>query len=188
MNYCKVDYGEFSEKLLKVKEVVFVLIGTYEHNIDGKNRLFVPAKFRAILGSEFIFRVNRSKFPSIQLYSKAQFQKEVEEALAGVADDFNRKRIENKKYLGAGEAVCDAQGRIVLTGLAAKIAKLEKSCVLTGFGNYVEIMSSEVYEAYNEALLDEAIAEEESYLSQEKLRNEKRSSGAYLDINNTIGE
>ena len=73
-----------------------MLIGTYEHNIDGKNRLFVPAKFRAILGSEFIFRVNRSKFPSIQLYSKAQFQKEVEEALAGVADDFNRKRIENK--------------------------------------------------------------------------------------------
>lgn len=187
MNIFKVNYGEFSDFRPKVKEVVFVLIGTYEHNIDGKNRLFVPAKFRAILGSEFIFKVNRSKFPSIQLYSKAQFQKEVDEALAGVTDEYNRRRIENKKYLGAGEAVCDAQGRIVLTGMAARVAKLEKSCVLTGFGSYVEIMSAEIYDAYSEALLDEAIAEEESYISQEKLRNEKRSSGAYLDTGR-VGE
>ena len=70
----------FTQNQLKEKEVVFVLIGTYEHNIDGKNRLFVPAKFRAVLGGEFIFKVCRSKYPSIQLYSKAQFQKEVDEA------------------------------------------------------------------------------------------------------------
>lgn len=165
-----------------------MLIGTYEHNIDGKNRLFVPAKFRAILGNEFIFRVNRSTFPSIQLYSKAQFQKEVDEAVAKATDDFNKKQVQAKKYFGAGEAVCDTQGRIVLTGMATKIAKLEKACILTGFGDYVEIMSPEVYEAYNEALFDEAVAEEESYLAQEKLRNEKRSSGAYLDLNNKVGE
>ncbi len=183
-----VSYGEFQSENLKKKEVVFVLIGTYEHNIDGKNRLFVPAKFRAILGNEFIFKVNRSKYPSIQLYSKAQFQKEVDEALAKITDEYNKKRAEAKRYLGAGEAVCDAQGRIVLTGMAAKIAKLEKSCVLTGFGDYVEIMSTEVYEAYSEALLDEAIAEEESYFAQEELRNEKRSSGAYLENSNIIGE
>ena len=74
-----------------------MLIGTYEHNIDGKNRLFVPAKFRAILGNEFIFKVNRSKYPSIQLYSKAQFQKEVDEALAKITDEYNKKRAEAKK-------------------------------------------------------------------------------------------
>ena len=60
-------------------------------------------------------------------------------------------------------------------------AKLDKACILTGFGDYVEIMSPEVYEAYNNALLEAAVAEEEAYLTQEELRNEKRSQGAYLD-------
>ena len=116
-----------------------MLIGTYEHNIDGKNRLFVPAKFRAILGNEFIFKVNRSKYPSIQLYSKAQFQKEVDEALRGVTAEVLKRNIKAQKYLGTGEAVCNAQGRIVLGGETAKIAKLDKASILTGFGDYVEI-------------------------------------------------
>ena len=171
----------FFEKQLKVKEVVFVLIGTYEHNIDGKNRLFVPAKFRAVLGSEFIFKICRSKYPSVQLYSKAQFQKEVDEALRGVTAEVLRRNIKAQKYLGTGEAICDTQGRIVLGGETAKLAKLEKACILTGFGDYVEIMSPEVYEAYNASLLEAAVAEEEAFFAQEELRNEKRSEGAYLD-------
>lgn len=179
---------DFIENQLKVKEVVFVLIGTYEHNIDGKNRLFVPAKFRAVLGSEFIFKVCRSKYPSVQLYSKAQFQKEVDEALRGVTAEVLKRNIKAQKYLGTGEAVCDAQGRIVLGGETAKIAKLDKACILTGFGDYVEIMSPEVYEAYNSALLEAAVAEEEAYFAQEELRNEKRSEGAYLAVNTETQE
>ena len=178
----------FFEKQLKVKEVVFVLIGTYEHNIDGKNRLFVPAKFRAVLGSEFIFKICRSKYPSVQLYSKAQFQKEVDEALRGVTAEVLRRNIKAQKYLGTGEAVCDTQGRIVLGGETAKLAKLEKACILTGFGDYVEIMSPEVYEAYNNALLEAAVAEEEAYFTQEELRNEKISKGDYLDSDNETEE
>jgi MraZ protein len=103
----------------------------------------VPAKFRAILGNEFIFKVNRSKYPSIQLYSKAQFQKEVDEALAKITDEYNKKRAEAKRYLGAGEAVCDAQGRIVLTRELLEFAEIEKTAVIVGCSTYAEIWSSE---------------------------------------------
>ncbi len=166
------------------KEVVFLLelVGTYEHNIDGKNRLFVPAKFRNILGNEFIYRVRRSKYPSIQLYSKKQFFKEAEEAVEGIVDEMEKKIILNKKYLGTGEADCDAQGRIVISSYLAKMAKLEKECVLTGFGDFVEIMSADVYVAYNDALLEAAEREEEAYYQQEELRNKRRAEGAYLDL------
>lgn len=174
----------FTEDLFK-EEVVFLLelVGTYEHNIDGKNRLFVPAKFRAILGNEFIYRVRRSKFPSIQLYSKEQFFKEAEEAVEGIKDETERKIILNKKYLGTGEAVCDTQGRIVVSSYLARMAKLEKECVLTGFGDFVEIMSADVYMDYNDALLEAAEREEEAYYLQEELRNKRRAEGAYLDSN-----
>lgn len=177
----------FAENL-EGKEVVFVLIGTYEHNIDGKNRLFVPAKFRAVLGNEFIFKICRSKYPSVQLYSRDQFRKEVDEALKGVTAEVLKRNIKAQKYLGTGEAVCDAQGRIVLGGETAKLAKLEKACILTGFGDYVEIMSPEVYEAYNTSLLEAAMAEEEAFFAQEEIRNEKRSEGAYLDTDNKTEE
>lgn len=180
---------ELSGRLFK-KEVVFLLelVGTYEHNIDGKNRLFVPAKFRAVLGNEFIYRVRRSKYPSIQLYSKKQFFKETEDAIAGINDEIEKKLILNKRYLGTGEADCDAQGRIVISAYLAKMAKLEKECVLTGFGDFVEIMSADVYVEYNDALLEAAQREEEAYYMQEELRNKRRAEGAYLDIANKTEE
>ena len=164
------------------------LIGTYEHNIDGKNRLFVPAKFRAILGNEFIYRVRRSRFPSIQLYSKEQFFKEAAESVEGVKDETEKKMLLNKRYFGTGEAVCDAQGRIVVSSYLARMAKLEKECVLTGFGDFVEIMSAEVYMAYNDTLLEAAQREEDAYYMQEELRNKRRAEGAYLDITNKAEE
>lgn len=166
-----------------LKGVFFLLglVGTYEHNIDGKNRLFVPAKFRAILGNEFIYKVRRSKFPSIQLYSKEQFFKEAEEAVAGIKDETRRKMVLDAKFFGTGEATCDAQGRIVISTSISKSAKLEKECVLTGYGNFVEIMSSEVYYEYGEELLRSAEMEAESYRKEEELRCQRRSDGAYLD-------
>ena len=161
-----------------------MLIGTYEHNIDGKNRLFVPAKFRNILGNEFIYRVRRSKYPSIQLYSKKQFFKEAEAAVEGIVDEMERKMILNKKYLGTGEADCDAQGRIVISSYLAKMAKLEKECVLTGFGDFVEIMSAEVYDAYGESLCMASEMEDNSYIKENELRCQRRAEGAYLDMPN----
>lgn len=164
------------------KGVVFVLIGTYEHNIDGKNRLFVPAKFRLFLGNEFIYKVCRSKYPSIQLYSRAQFEKDVEKALENVSEEVLRRRILASKYLGTGEATCDSQGRIVISSSLARLARLEKECILSGFGEYVEIMSPEVYSEYNASLFEAVTLEEDSYFKQEELRCEKRSEGAYLDL------
>ncbi len=166
------------------KEVVFLLelVGTYEHNIDGKNRLFVPAKFRAILGSEFIYKVSRTDYPSIQLYSKSQFFKEAEEAIAKATSEYDERRIRNKRYFGTGEAVCDAQGRIVINTKIAKLAKLDKECVLTGYGDFVEIMSAEVYEAYGEAIFAMNEMEDDSYFREEELRCKRRAEGAYLDM------
>ncbi len=157
------------------------LVGTYEHNIDGKNRLFVPAKFRAILGSEFIYKVQRTKFPSIQLYSKTQFFKEVEEALAGVKDEYRKRKIRDAKFFGTGEATCDAQGRIVISASLGRAAKLDKECVLTGYGDFVEIMSAEIYDAYGEELCRSAEMEEASYSKEEELRCQRRADGIYLD-------
>ncbi len=157
------------------------LVGTYEHNIDGKNRLFVPAKFRAILGTEFIYKVRRTKFPSIQLYSKAQFFKEVEDALAGAKDDYSKRKIRDAKFFGTGDASCDAQGRIVIGASLGRAAKLDKACVLTGYGDFVEIMSAEVYDAYGESLTMASEMEEASYEKENELRCQRRAEGAYLD-------
>lgn len=159
-----------------------MLVGTYEHNIDGKNRLFVPSKFRAELGSEFIYKVFRSKYPSIQLYRKEDFERELIESTKDIRDEQKKRRAMAKKCLGTGEAVCDNQGRIVLNMSLAKDVKIEKECILSGFGTYVEIMSREVYDAFSASLTEEAVRQEESFESEEKLRCEKRAEGAYLDL------
>ena len=61
-----------------------MFIGTFEHNIDGKNRVFIPAEFREELGQSFILKLYPSKkFPSIQLYRKQDYKEKTQPAMIG---------------------------------------------------------------------------------------------------------
>ena len=64
-----------------------MFIGTFEHNMDSKNRVFVPAKFREELGESFYYKLYPSeKYPSLQLYSKDEFRKQFEEPGNGISN------------------------------------------------------------------------------------------------------
>lgn len=157
-----------------------MLIGTYEHNIDGKNRVFVPSKFRDEMGDEYIYRLCPSKYPSIQLYKKDYYfslfpQKEVD--IDNIVQD---RRMRAKRIMGNGDASCDGQGRIIINPMIAKLAKLEKQCVFVGFETYVEIMSPETYENYLMSLYEDYIDEEEAYEEEEKRVRELRRQGAFI--------
>ena len=39
---------------LPTKEVIIMFMGEYSHSIDTKGRLIIPAKFRELLGEEFV--------------------------------------------------------------------------------------------------------------------------------------
>ena len=156
--------------------------GIYEHNIDGKNRVFIPAKFREIMGDNYIYKLCPSKYPSIQLFSRDHYNELYPQTEVDTANPIKDRNMRAGRNLGKGESTCDAQGRIVISPLISRLAKLQKQCVFVGFETYVEIMDPEVYEAFLLSQCEEYQLEEESYKMEESKKREFRSEGAFISL------
>ncbi len=161
-----------------------MLLGTYEHNIDSKNRLFIPAKFRQALGEKLIYRLVNMEYPTLQLFSAEGFEQEVMNQVPGGAMTVEGRRKLRKYFMGVVEATCDSQGRITISPVFAKKAGLTKECMVVGFGDYVEIMSAESYDKYLDLAAEDNDAEEASFAAEEAFVRNLRSEGAYIDLGN----
>lgn len=120
-----------------------MLGGEYKHNLDPKNRIFIPAKLRDELGTTFV--VTKSlRDKCLKVYSPEEWKKYLEplEKL----DRRLKEELFRGLHASAIEATPDAQGRIVLQKDLIQHAELEKDVVIVGCYNYAEIWSETLYE------------------------------------------
>ena len=155
-------------------------IGSYEHNLDAKNRLFVPAKFRDGLTAHFVIKAVVSEYPCIQCFSKEEYEASVERELAGVTDPTIRRMRQFASYAGTGDAAVDSQGRIAIQQNIAQIAKISKETLIVGMGDHVEIWNPEVFSAYFAHVSENYMAREAAAEKEEKISLERKANGAYL--------
>lgn len=121
-------------------------MGEYHHNIDDKNRLIVPFKFREKLGDTFI--VTRGLENCLFVYSTEDWERIVKklESLP-----FTRK--DARKFMrfflsGATNLEFDKQGRITISSPLLSHANIKKECVIIGVGERVEIWGLEEWEKF----------------------------------------
>ena len=121
-----------------------MLSGEYKHNLDPKNRLFIPAKHREELGESFVVAKSiREK--CLRVYSMEEWKDYIRpiEALDGK----DKERIVRALSRNAAQVSPDAQGRIVLTPDLIGYAEIVKNAVVVGCGKYAEIWSEANYAA-----------------------------------------
>lgn len=121
-----------------------MFMGEYNHTIDAKGRLIIPAKFRDALGEGFI--VTKGFDGCLFVYDSTEWNT-FEEKLRNLplANKEARKLV--RFFLaGAAEAEVDKQGRILIPNVLREYADLEKDVVLIGVGNRVEIWSRSRYQ------------------------------------------
>lgn len=125
-----------------------MLLGEYEHSIDTKGRIAMPAKLREGLGVKFI--ITKGLDGCLFVYSMDEWQR-VEQKLASLpmsrktARDFTRFL-----FGGACEAECDKQGRVLLPANLRRYAALERDAVIVGVGSRAEIWDAAKWQQYNE--------------------------------------
>ena len=125
-----------------------MLIGTYRHNIDSKNRIRVPSKFKAVIGVNFVVTMGTDK--NLYIFSKEKFD-ELYQKLTSIAifDEEAQKPI--RKFLSSAfEVDEDTQGRHLLPKELCSYAELEKEIVFVGVGNRVEIWSEQNWNKAND--------------------------------------
>ena len=122
------------------------MTGTYEHSIDAKGRLFIPAKLREELGTSFYLAVGVDA--CLAIYPQATWDRFTEK-FAALPMSQSKKTM---RLLFANAAKCelDGQGRIVVPQKLRKYAGLEKETVIIGVNDRAEIWAADTWRAQEE--------------------------------------
>ena len=109
--------------------------GEYNHTIDNKGRMIVPAKFREALGESFM--ITRGVGHCLTIYDMNEWNEYVAKlrALPGSKEAMTMIRF---TVAGAIEAEIDKQGRILVPTNLREWAGLEKDVVLAGMIGHIE--------------------------------------------------
>lgn len=119
-------------------------LGEFNHVVDAKNRLFIPAKFREGLGETFVI-VKPVRGNCLRAYSADGW-----EACLAPLRSMSRKDAEKVMNYYARHAITvspDSQGRVVITSKLLGEAEIQKDVVILGCNDYVDIWSLENYNA-----------------------------------------
>ena len=118
--------------------------GEYSHSIDQKGRLIIPAKFRELLGDQFVVTKG---FDGCLFVFAAEGWERFEEKLQSLPMDKPEARMLSRFFLaGAIDAEVDKQGRILIPSNLLTHSGIEKEAVVAGVGNRVEIWSKDEWE------------------------------------------
>ncbi len=130
--------------------------GRYEHAIDGKGRVSLPARYREAMAAEKqdILVVTKSHDPCLQAFTKQAFE-EFEATLAA-KNPFNESvRRLMRHYVGnAQECPIDGMGRVLLPTALREYAGIQKDVVFLGQVSFIEIWSNERWAKAEGQVLD----------------------------------
>ena len=118
--------------------------GEYSHSIDSKGRLIVPARFRELLGDQFV--VTKGFDGCLFVFAQDGWD-QFEAKLQALPMDKPEARMLGRFFIaGAIDAEVDKQGRILLPQNLLQHAGIDKEAVIAGVGNRVEIWSKAEWE------------------------------------------
>ena len=124
-----------------------MLIGQYEHSLDAKGRLIMPAKLREDMGEKFII----TKGLDGCLFGFSQNEWENFETKLKTLPLTNKNARDFVRFFlsGAMECEIDKQGRFLISSNLRNVATLEKEVVIIGVGTRIEIWNKDKWEEYN---------------------------------------
>ena len=114
-----------------------MFMGEYNHTIDAKGRLIIPARFRELLGEEFV--LTKGLDGCLFVYPNEEWQN-IEEKFRNVPlTSKDARKFSRFFFAGATTCEVDKQGRILLPAVLREFAGLEKEVVSVGVLQRIEI-------------------------------------------------
>lgn len=134
-----------------------MLIGEYEHTLDAKGRVSMPAKLRRDMGEAFI--VTKGLDGCLFAFSQDEWMNFETKLKSLPLSDKNARNFVRFFLAGATECELDKQGRFLIPANLRKEANLEKEAVIIGVGTRLEIWNKETWIAKDEEISADEIAE-----------------------------
>ncbi len=129
--------------------------GEYQHTLDAKGRLFIPAKLREQLGDSFV--VTKGLDECLFAYPQEAWEK-LEQKIRQLP--MSKSRSLQRFFLSsAADVTVDRQGRIIIPPVLRSYAGLERDVVVIGVGERAELWDAQRWNAYTDDLDSESIAQ-----------------------------
>jgi MraZ protein len=126
-----------------------MFLGEYEHTIDAKGRMAVPAKFRGQLDRGAV--ISKGMGHCLSVYTMARWEEKSAALVEGKTDEELRD-FERRIYPSASEVELDNQGRLVIPARLRTYAGLTNDVTVAGVRDHIEIWDRVTWQEYQERL------------------------------------
>lgn len=117
--------------------------GEYNHSIDAKGRVIIPAKFREKLGDSFV--VTKGLDGCLFVFTNEDWESFAEKLQKFPLTNKEARKFTRFFLAGAADVETDKQGRILLPQNLREFAHLEKDVVLVGVSGRCEIWDKDTW-------------------------------------------
>jgi MraZ protein len=132
--------------------------GAFEHALDDKHRLTIPAKFRAALAGGVVLAASpettQAAPRSIAIWTPDAYDSYTSAALAGISPLSPKARDLKRFFFNySHDTELDSANRVMIPAKLLGYAKLGKEVVVTGSGECLEVFDRTAYDTYSEDVL-----------------------------------
>jgi MraZ protein len=128
--------------------------GTFDHTLDAKNRLTMPARYRGALADGVVLAMPVDQQPCVGVWRPQEYEDYSRRALDGLPSlSPRRAELERFVYGSSQDAELDAAGRVIVPSFLGEHAQLAKEVVIVGAGDRLELWSRGLWNEHQPALL-----------------------------------
>ncbi len=127
-----------------------MLLGEYQHTIDEKGRMAVPAKFRKSLAGGVV--VTKGSENCLDLYPLEEWSKLAERISRLSINQADARAYSRLKLAGASHAEIDSQGRVLIPDYLRAYAGIGAKATIIGLYNRAEIWDEEKWRRYRSSI------------------------------------
>jgi MraZ protein len=121
-----------------------MFLGQFQHAIDAKGRLTIPARFRDILAADGAI-VTQGFDRNLMALTTSSFQSIYDRVNRMNITDPSARLLKRLIFSNANKVEVDKVGRILIPQYLRDVAGLDSEVVIVGLGNYFEIWSTKLW-------------------------------------------
>lgn len=123
-----------------------MFIGEFNHTVDNKGRVSLPARFRDELSTTFY--ITKGMEGCLFIYDESEW-KAMDEKIKRLRLTSKAARNFSRQFYGqADQLSCDRQGRFLIPPALRAYAEIEKEVVILGVSNRIEVWSKAHWDSY----------------------------------------
>ena len=128
--------------------------GTFDHTLDAKSRLTVPARYRSALADGVVLAMPLDLEPCVGVWRPNEYDEYVREQIDALPRlSPKRPNLERFFYGNSLEAELDGAGRVMIPSFLAEHASLQKEVVVVGAGERMELWNKAAWSGHRPELM-----------------------------------